>query len=78
MSNDAQYVAEIFSKLQPGNRSVYLEVTKLVVELCTIARSLQQPNRITFYKVMSNHGIFGKLEEMLVRTNPIPDLVTQE
>lgn len=41
------------------------QVVKLVVELCTIARSLQLQARASFYKVMTEQGIFGCLEQML-------------
>eukprot|EP01052_Picozoa_sp_SAG31_P027069 SAG31_NODE_2503_length_5594_cov_1.758326_4_plen_138_part_00 len=42
-----------------------LQVVKLVVELCAIAKTLQPADRASFFKVMTEQGIFGCLEQML-------------
>ena len=65
LHSDPQYVAELFSKLRADDRGVYREVVRLLKELCTMARSLQPPARARLYKVMTEQGFFGCLEQML-------------
>jgi protein phosphatase-4 regulatory subunit 3 len=66
---DDAYINEMFAKLAVGgtdDRSDFLEILKLLQELCTMAKNQQPQQRDSFYGKMIEKGLFDVIEQRMI------------
>lgn len=80
IQGDSDYLTQLFTQLQDASQPLERrrELSRLLLELCQLARSLQIFNRASFYRRMLEFGLFQPVASLLMSGDPILQLNAAE
>lgn len=80
IQRDSEYLSALFAQLVEHGTPLERrrELSRLLLELCQLARSLQLFNRAAFYRRMLDHGLFAPVASLLMSADPMLQLHAAE